>query len=188
MTPTVTIVDYGSGNVFSVTRALEKCGARVNLTGDLEKIAAAGRLVLPGVGAFGAAMAALKERGLDDAVISFAATGRPFLGICVGKQAIMDVSEEFGRHEGLKLIPGLVLPISATGVDGIPHPVPHTGWNRLVPEPRDVDAAAAAVLASPPAPVAADPFGDGRAGERIAEILATRSSAPAGAPGPRESR
>lgn len=136
MNPIVTVVDYGSGNVFSVSRALEKCGARVELSGDPGKVAAAERLVLPGVGAFGAAMAALKKRRLDDAVTTFVATGRPFLGICVGKQAIMDESEEFGRHEGLKLIPGRVLPIAPTGADGNSHPVPHTGWNRLIPGDR----------------------------------------------------
>ena len=133
MTRNVAIVDYGSGNLLSASRAFEKCGARVELLSDPEKIAAADFLVLPGVGAFGAVMAALQGRGLDEAVTVFVASGRPFLGICVGKQAIMDESEEFGHHDGLKLIPGSVLAISACGADGNPHPVPHTGWDRLIP-------------------------------------------------------
>jgi glutamine amidotransferase len=136
MTRTVTVVDYGSGNVFSVSKAFEHCGAKVTLSSEPEKVAAAELQVLPGVGAFGAAMEALAERGLDYAIKSFVATGRPFLGICVGKQAVMERSEEFGHHDGLGLIPGAVLPVEPTGTDGKPHQVPHMGWNQLVPGDR----------------------------------------------------
>lgn len=131
MTATAAIVDYDCGNLFSIARAVEHCGGRVALATLPEEIAAADRLILPGVGAFGTAMKALAERGLTDAVKAFVATGRPFLGICVGMQAMMDYSEEFGRRDGLGFIAGHVVPIPATSADGRPHPVPHIGWSDL---------------------------------------------------------
>lgn len=139
MSANVTVVDYGSGNLFSVSRALEQVGARVELTGDTDRVAAAERLVLPGVGAFSAAMKALTDRGLADAVRRFVETGRPFLGICVGMQAMMDYGEEFGHHDGFGFVAGGVAVIPATGADGTPHPVPHIGWNGLVPPARGWD-------------------------------------------------
>jgi len=129
----VTVVDYGSGNVFSVSRALQESGGRVTLSGDPAVVAGAERLVLPGVGAFSAAMQALIDRGLADAVRRFVDTGRPFLGICVGMQAMMDYSEEFGRHDGFGFVKGGVVAVPTSGADGRPHPVPHIGWNGLKP-------------------------------------------------------
>jgi glutamine amidotransferase len=133
MSPSVTIVDYGSGNVFSVVSAFKYCGAKVVLTSDPDAICRAERLVLPGVGAFAAAMTVLEERGLTAGILAFISTGRPFLGICVGLQALMDVSEEFGLHDGLGLIHGTVSPVKPIAMDGTMHPVPHTGWNALIP-------------------------------------------------------
>lgn len=133
MSNDVVIADYGSGNVFSVSRALETCGAAVRLSGDPDVIANAERLVVPGVGAFEAVMQALRTRELDIAIRRFAETGRPFLGICVGMQMMMDMSEEFGAHDGFSFIPGKVRAIPATGADGTPHPVPHIGWNGIHP-------------------------------------------------------
>jgi len=133
MTGNVTVVDYGSGNVLSVSRALEQAGSRVELTGDPARIAGAEQLFLPGVGAYAAARRLLEERRLIEPILRFTETGRPFLGICVGMQLMMDESEEFGRHPGFGLIAGTVSPIPTTGADGRPHPVPHIGWSPLKP-------------------------------------------------------
>jgi glutamine amidotransferase len=129
----VTVVDFGAGNLLSVCRALRHIGADVALADRPEAVSEAERLVLPGVGAFGACMAGLKRHGLDEAVKAFAATGRPFLGICVGLQMLFDESEEFGSHAGLGLIPGRVLRIPAQGSAGQAHKVPHIGWAALLP-------------------------------------------------------
>jgi glutamine amidotransferase len=130
----VTVVDYGIGNLLNVLRALEYCGATVQV---VDKAGAAGlnadRLVLPGVGAFGGGMQELKARGLDEVVSRFAGTGRPFLGICVGLQMMFDASDEMGEHAGLGLIPGRVRAVPPTGADGTPHRVPHIGWRPLLP-------------------------------------------------------
>ena len=127
----VSIVDYGGSNILSVARALRHCGADVVLADTAAAIESAARLVLPGVGAFGDVQASLARRDLVAPLQSFAKTGKPFLGICVGMQLMMDYSEEFGRHPGLGLIPGGVKPIPAAGVDGIPHRIPHVGWQEL---------------------------------------------------------
>jgi glutamine amidotransferase len=124
----VTVVDYGIGNLLSVARALEHAGARVALSGNAAEIERAARVVLPGVGAFGRAMEVLRAQGLDEAVIRFAQTGRPLLGICLGMQILFDESEEFGRHAGLGLVPGRVVAIPNTDGDGKPVKLPHVGW------------------------------------------------------------
>ncbi len=110
----VTVVDYGMGNLLSVQRAFEHCGAEVELTDVPRRIADAERLVLPGVGAFANCMAGLRLRHLVEPVRSFTDTGRPFLGICIGMQILLEESEEFGRCEGLGLIPGRVEAIPRT--------------------------------------------------------------------------
>lgn len=132
MKPKVTIIDYGVGNIFSVCRAFEHCGAEVLLTDSIDDIQLSERLVLPGVGAFVDGMAGLRSRNLVEPIKQFAATGRPFLGICLGMQMLLDSSEEFGLQEGLGLIPGKVVAIPATGTDGAPHKIPHIGWNKLL--------------------------------------------------------
>lgn len=123
--PSVAIVDYGVGNVASVRRAFERLGAAVELTADPERIAASGRVVLPGVGAFAAARTRLAETGLDAAVLAAAGSGARLLGLCVGFQLFFEESAEFGRTEGLGLLRGRVAPFPG-GVR-----VPHVGWNRL---------------------------------------------------------
>jgi glutamine amidotransferase len=129
----VTVVDYGLGNLFSVERALQSRGAEVRLSADPNEIANATRLVLPGVGAFADGMRGLRERNLIEPLRQYARSGRPLLGICLGMQMLATVSEEFGEHEGLDLIPGRVRAIPATTVDGRPHKIPHIGWNALRP-------------------------------------------------------
>lgn len=128
----VTVIDYGVGNLLSVSRALEHCGARVTITSDVTAILRSPRVVLPGVGAYAEGMAALQSRGLDVVVREVAASGRPLLGICLGMQMLMDESEEFGVVPGLGLIPGRVVKIPATAVNGEAHKIPHIGWNELV--------------------------------------------------------
>ena len=114
----VAVIDYGVGNLLSVSRALEHCGAKVMVTDDPQSILSADRVVLPGVGAFADGMAALQAKGLDAIVRQVAAKGTPLLGICLGMQLLFDQSEEFGATTGLGLIPGRVVnipSITATG-------------------------------------------------------------------------
>lgn len=131
MSKSVSIVDYGIGNVLSVRRALEYLGADVALATDATDIARADYLVLPGVGAFRNGMEGLVRKGAVEAVVAHAAAGKPLLGICLGAQMLMTASEEFGTHEGLNLIPGQVVQIPATGACGVPHKLPYIGWADL---------------------------------------------------------
>lgn len=123
----LTMVDYNIGNLRSVQKALEFVGAKVHLTSDVEEIAKAEKLVLPGVGAFGAGMAALREREFPDVICETARRGVPLLGVCVGMQFLFEESEEMGQHDGLGLIPGKVVRFSHT--NGLK--VPHMGWNQI---------------------------------------------------------
>lgn len=134
----VLLVDYGVGNLLSAARALRAAGGDVEVSGDPERVLAAPRLVLPGVGAFGDCMTELRRRGLEAPLKEFGASGKPMLGICVGMQILMDYGEEFGRHEGLGLIPGRVAKLHASNADGAPLKLPHIGWNELlVPQGRN---------------------------------------------------
>lgn len=135
--PTVTVIDYGLGNLLSVRRALEHCGALVTVTGEPDAVITADRVVLPGVGAFARGMAELGQRGLDEAIRRYAAFERPLLGICLGMQLLFSRSEEFGSHPGLDLVKGQVVAIPDCGPSGQPHPVPHVGWNALIPSRRN---------------------------------------------------
>jgi glutamine amidotransferase len=127
----VVIADYGVGNLLSVARALEICGADAEVTGRPERIASAERLVLPGVGAFGDCMEAFLARGLREPVLDFADSGRPMIGLCIGMQILFDRSLEFGDHAGLGLISGEVRPIPKTTAAGVPHKTPHIGWTDI---------------------------------------------------------
>jgi len=129
----VTVVDYGIGNLYSVRRALESCGAEVSLTSDPAVIADSKRLVLPGVGAFADGMSGLRERSLIDPIRQFAASGKPLLGICLGMQMLASVSEEFGTHQGLGIIPGRVVALPSTTTSGERHKIPNIGWRGLEP-------------------------------------------------------
>lgn len=130
----VTVLDYGIGNQLNVLRALEHCGASVRvLQQACDAALETSHMVLPGVGAFGDAMAELRARGFDDLVRRHVQTGRPFLGICVGQQVMFESSEEMGRHAGLALLRGHVRAVPATGTDGRAHRIPHIGWRPLQP-------------------------------------------------------
>ena len=130
----VVIVDYGVGNLFNVQKAFEVCGARITVTDRADVIRQAARLLLPGVGAFGAAMDNLHSRNLIDAVKDFAASGKPLMAICVGAQVLLSSSEEFGQHEGLDLIPGDVNRFSTD----CGRKIPEIGWNSLA-QPAEID-------------------------------------------------
>jgi imidazole glycerol-phosphate synthase subunit HisH len=123
-TPSVGIVDHGMGNRRSVEKALERVGARVALTADHEALRAADGLVVPGVGAFAAAMRAMRELGLDELVIERAGQGTPVLGLCLGMQLLFDSSTELGGDRGLGLLPGRVVALEPGELK-----VPHIGWN-----------------------------------------------------------
>jgi glutamine amidotransferase len=129
--PEVTVVDYGVGNLLSVQRGLEHCGAHVVLSADPEVVASASRVVLPGVGAFANAMEALRARGLVPAIRELAIRRTPLLGICLGMQLLLEESEEFGLTEGLGLIPGRVVPVPTVTTGGEVQKIPHIGWNAL---------------------------------------------------------
>jgi glutamine amidotransferase len=124
------LIDYGMGNVRSVLNALEHLGAEAELVDSPQKAAAAEKLILPGVGAFGEGMRRLDEAGLAEALPGLAGNGRPMLGICLGMQLLADASSEHGEHAGLGLIGGRVERIETAASLRIPH----VGWNTLAIE------------------------------------------------------
>ncbi len=132
MSKLVTIVDYGLGNIFSVSRAIESLGARVQITNQPSDLVSASLLVLPGVGAFENGMKGLRDRGLIEPLRDYAVSGRPLLGICLGMQLLVSTSMEFVMHEGLGIIPGKVMPIEGISVVGTRLKIPHIGWSPLI--------------------------------------------------------
>ena len=128
----VTIVDYGVGNLYSVSKALTKIGVDSIITSNASKIMQSSRLVLPGVGAFKHCMSKLNSTGLVPTLKKFAETGKPFLGICVGAQLLLEESSEFGNSEGLGLIEGKVVEIPKKSQSEPKIRVPHIGWNNLM--------------------------------------------------------
>jgi len=122
----IAIVDYGMGNLHSVSKAVERLGYKPLVTGDREEILAADGIILPGVGAFGDAMEQLRETSLDSVMKEAAASGKPLLGICLGMQLLFSGSEEHGKNEGLNILPG-----SVVRFPGGNYKVPHMGWNSL---------------------------------------------------------
>ena len=129
----ITVIDYGLSNLLSVQHAFRHFGAEVELVNTPDAVLAADALVLPGVGAFRDGMAGLARLGLIEAIQQKTAEGTPLLGICLGMQMLFNESEEFGTHRGLGLIPGRVVKIPDTDVDGAPQRVPHISWQPLYP-------------------------------------------------------
>lgn len=121
----IAIIDYGMGNLRSVEKALESLGAEVVVTSNPDVVRQAEGVVLPGVGAFGDAMENLRTLGMIPAIEEFAATGKPFLGICLGMQLLFTSSEEHGEHQGLNLLPGRIVRFQGD------FKIPHIGWNGL---------------------------------------------------------
>lgn len=123
----VAIIDYDAGNIKSVQKALAKLGQEAEITSEAEKILAADRIILPGVGAFGDAMQNLRARGLDGVIHRAVDAGIPFLGICLGQQLLFERSDEAPGVEGLGILEGEILRIPAA--KGLK--IPHMGWNSL---------------------------------------------------------
>ncbi|MGC9386983.1 MAG: imidazole glycerol phosphate synthase subunit HisH [Hydrogenovibrio sp.] len=128
----VTLIDYGAGNLLNVQRAFEHQGAKVEIATQPEQIEQAERLVFPGVGAFPQAMQQLQAQNLVEA-IQQAAKDKPFLGICLGMQMMLDEGEEFEKTPGLGLLPGRVKRLPALGVNGQNMTIPHMGWASIQP-------------------------------------------------------
>jgi len=123
----ITIVDYQMGNLRSVQKGIERIGGEATISSDPHQIASADKLVLPGVGAFGDAMAEIRRRDLAGPIRDFIDSGRPFLGICLGLQLLFERGYEHGEHEGLGVLGGDVVRFE------LPHSfkVPHMGWNTV---------------------------------------------------------
>ena len=122
------LIDYGAGNLRSVQKALEAVGARVQRVSDPRGLTGAGKIVLPGVGSFREGMQQLRERNLVQPLLEAVASGKSFLGICLGMQLLFEEGEEDGRQRGLGLLAGRVRRFPAGELK-----VPHTGWNQLLP-------------------------------------------------------
>ena len=123
----IAIIDYGVGNLFSLTSSLSAVGADVVVTSDKSVIESAEKIILPGVGAFGDASKKLTESGLDKVVIEQAKKGKPLLGVCLGMQMLFETSYEYGEHKGLGLLKGKVVPFDLPKE----YKIPHIGWNAL---------------------------------------------------------
>ena len=125
----IAIIDYGVGNLFSLQSSLKFIGQGAEITADPDKIEAADRIILPGVGAFEDAAGKLRESGMAEIVTAQAKAGKPLMGICLGMQLLFEKSYEYGEHEGLGLIKGSIVPIK----DAVPagYKIPHIGWNAL---------------------------------------------------------
>lgn len=121
----IAIIDYGMGNLHSVSKAVERLGYEAVITADPKIIVEAEGAILPGVGAFGDAMENLRNTKLDDVTKFYAASGKPMLGICLGMQLLFGESEEYGTNEGLNLLPGKAVRFQGD------YKVPHMGWNKL---------------------------------------------------------
>ena len=122
----ITVVDYGMGNLRSVTKAIEKFTDRVAVSDDPASVGKSVALIMPGDGAFGMAMENLKQRGWIEPILEFIRNGGHFFGICLGFQLLFSKSEEFGSHRGLDIIPGRVVRFKAGAIK-----VPHMGWNTV---------------------------------------------------------
>ncbi|MFQ5569085.1 MAG: imidazole glycerol phosphate synthase subunit HisH [Rhodothermales bacterium] len=145
----VTIIDYGIGNLRSIEKAFQRVGADVLRTDRPEDLARAERLVLPGVGAFGACIDEVRRRQLEGPILEAAERGTPLLGVCVGMQILFEVGEEMGMHKGLGILPGRVIRFDSMYTSDAAKPgleetvpvverrllkVPHMGWNTVAPK------------------------------------------------------
>lgn len=130
--PKVVIVDYGMGNLFSVKHACESVGLQADITSSKKEVSSADAVILPGVGAFGDAMATLRRLDLISVLQEVATSSKPFMGICLGMQLLVDRSYEFGHHQGLGIIKGSVIRFdNPTDASGKLLKVPQVGWNRI---------------------------------------------------------
>ena len=126
----IAIMDYGVGNLFSLVSSLKSIGAEAVVTDNEDVIAAADKIILPGVGAFGDARKKLAETGMDKLILEEAKKGKPIMGICLGMQLLFERGFEYGVHDGLGLLNGEV--VSMQGVVPAEYKIPHIGWNGLI--------------------------------------------------------
>ncbi|MBR5110292.1 MAG: imidazole glycerol phosphate synthase subunit HisH [Clostridia bacterium] len=125
----IAIIDYGVGNLYSLSHSLSFLGIENKVTRNEADILGADKIILPGVGAFGDARNKLRETGMDRLVLQMAASGAPLLGICLGMQLLFEKSYEYGEHMGLGLLPGEICPLKPDIPNSLK--VPHIGWNSL---------------------------------------------------------
>jgi len=128
---TITIIDYGCGNILNLTRAIKYLGHEVEITHDYKNIIKSSHVILPGVGAFGNAMKQIEKYSLRNTILEYVKLDKPLLGICLGMQILFKVGHEFGVHEGIGLIEGKVIKISNKKNNKII--IPHVGWNEIYP-------------------------------------------------------
>ena len=126
----IALIDYGVGNLFSLTSSLKAIGAEVKVTSLKEDIEKADKIILPGVGAFGDAIKKLRESGLDKVIVDEVEKGKKIFGICLGMQLLFEKSFEYGEHRGLGLLKGKV--VSMKGTIPAHLKIPHIGWNALI--------------------------------------------------------
>ena len=128
----IAIIDYGMGNLRSVAKAIERCGGAARLVTTASELARADKIILPGVAAFGDAMAQLNSLGLAEPIVQAVRAGRPFLGFCLGLQLLFEVGYEDGEYRGLGILPGKVVRFDFAGLAGGQRlSVPHMGWNQI---------------------------------------------------------
>ena len=125
----IAVVDYGVGNLFSLTGSLRAIGADAVITGDEKEIRRADKIILPGVGAFGDAAEKLRALGLDRVLVEEAGAGKEIMGICLGMQLLFEKSYEYGEHRGLGLLHGEIVPMQGSLPENLK--IPHIGWNGL---------------------------------------------------------
>ncbi len=125
----ITIIDYGVGNLFSLSCSLNYLGLENRISGRIEDLETADRIILPGVGAYEDAIGKLRKSGLAEPLIEQARKGKPVMGICLGMQLLFEKSYEYGEHQGLGLIPGIMAPLKGEISEELK--VPHMGWNSL---------------------------------------------------------
>ena len=130
----VAIIDYQMSNLHSVSSACEHVGLSSKITSNTKEIMDSKIAILPGVGAFGEAMSHLKKSKLDDCIIKFIGSGKPFFGICLGFQLLFENSEEFGKHKGLGVIKGVVKKFNFSSSKNVKYSVPQIGWNKIQKE------------------------------------------------------
>ena len=129
----IAIIDYGVGNLFSLSRSLEYLGIESVITNDIAQLKAADQIILPGVGAFGDAIQKLRDHQLEAPIKQLVEEGKPLMGICLGMQLLFEKSTEFGEHRGLGLLSGEIVSLKeALQVQNVSLKVPHIGWNELL--------------------------------------------------------
>lgn len=131
----IAIIDYNMGNLASVYNACKLIGIEADIVSEPSKVKDYNKVILPGVGAYKDAMEHLEKQGMKQAIIDFANSGKPIIGICLGMQLLFDSSEEFGDTKGLGLISGKVVGFDKSRMDMSEHKVPHVGWNKLFTKP-----------------------------------------------------